>query len=81
LPLRPLPEMHGARQDRQHDDDGTAPGLAADLAEPLRRRLTRNLGRGVEGDTSLGGGLGHGRGERGKPRLLQRQVLVSRMPK
>ena len=45
LPLRALPEMHGARQDRQHHDQGAAAELAADLAQPVCRRLARHLAR------------------------------------
>src|SRR5580658_3699252 len=67
--------MHGARQDRRHHDQVAASRMAADVAQPLCRRRARYVLGRLESDASVGRGQGPGRGERGEPGLLQRQVL------
>ena len=72
--LRALPEMHGARQDRLDQGEGSARALAQQLDHPLRRRRPEEFERGNQGAQAAGRREGDRGAERREPRLVHRRA-------
>ncbi len=78
LPLRALPEVHRARQDRLVQGARRHAGLAERVDHELRRRRPAELERGDQGAAAARRGRGRGRGDRGQSRLLQSKFFLRR---
>jgi hypothetical protein len=74
-PLRPLPEMHCARQDRQLQGKGRHATVVAKLDSPVRGRRSHPLDRGNQGAPTARCRGSHRRGSGRQPWLLHVQVL------
>ena len=75
LPLRALPQVHRARQDRLVQGARGHGDVAQQLDHAVRALQPRDGDRGGEGAPPAGRGRGEGRGGRGQPRLLQLDLL------